>query len=238
MFGAFKCCGVGARMLRNGSPIGHGVSPGSLDALGVGDMYTSALICCGNLNWSQRRFLRGSGMFTGGPRNANAQFMIKEIESQLRQEKQKQVRDLQSDKENVKEQELRRFCRSLREHQSLLLTALPDLNENMGQQQEELLCEITKLIVEDAPAIVRVKSRKDETLLKEWIGVQRELRTIRRERLDEYKRKLEIAGQQALKEMETNLNKGMDLDDLDQAIEGALCSQAKAEYTQKSSHDN
>lgn len=38
---------------------------------------------------------------------------------------------------------------------------------------------------------------------------------------------------------EASLRKGMNLEDLDQAIEGALCSELKDEYSQqKSSHDN
>lgn len=46
-----------------------------------------------------------------------------------------------------------------------------------------------------------MKSRKDDILVKEWIGIQNELHTIKKDRIEEDKRKLQIAGQQALREM-------------------------------------
>jgi len=227
-------------MLRNGTtpPIGHGVS---LDPLIVMDGNAS-LLCCGNLNWSQRRFLRGNGHFSG-PRNVNALFIIREIERQINkqgtwngEESRNSDVEVGENASRCREEELRKYSRSLRGHQSLLLT-LPNLEENV--EQEKLLATISKIVMEDAPAIGRVKGQNDETLLREWIGIQKELRAIKLERLVDYKKKLQIAGEQALQEMETNLKKGMNLDDLDQAIEGALCSQAKAEYSQqKSSSDN
>lgn len=53
---------------------------------------------------------------------------------------------------------------------------------------------------------MRVKNRENENLLMEWLGIQKELRKIKNDRVEDDKRLLQIAGQQVLREMVRHLD--------------------------------
>lgn len=68
-------------------------------------------------------------------------------------------------------------------------------------ENQVVIADLCKLIVDNGQPTVRVKNGADEVLVKEWIGVQNELLAIRKDRVDEDRRKFNIAGAQALREM-------------------------------------
>lgn len=77
---------------------------------------------------------------------------------------------------------------------------LPSITES-GKGDNQIAADMYKIIIENGAPTVRVKNGKDDVLVKEWIGIQNELQIIKRDRIEEDKRKLQIAGQQALREM-------------------------------------
>ncbi|ODM88936.1 DNA-directed RNA polymerase subunit beta [Orchesella cincta] len=225
MIGAFKGCG--GRLIR-------GVQVLTLEQCSVhcGLGFNIGDYPFGGVNWSQKRFLRGQP--PSGPEISEG--------SGVSDQKQQEGTSIECASQDTEDKPqslsncvpIRKYCRSVRGHQTHLISSLPSSED---AQLEDLIGEISKLIVESAPASVRVKNRKHEELLTEWIGVQKEIRTVKQDRVEDDRKKLQIAGQQVLREM-ARLTKSINLDDLDQAIEGALCSQAKSDYGQQKWRDN
>ncbi|CAL8142426.1 unnamed protein product [Orchesella dallaii] len=228
MIGVIKGCGTG--MIRGVTPANAVLTlePSNVHYVLSYNSWDCAF--SNGLNWSQKRFFRGKS--PSDPQNGEGSDpkCIKH-DAKANESPRKQPQPLRSLSNHAV---TCKFSRSLRGHQAYLLSSLPN---PVDKPNLDLIEQISKLVVDNGPVVIRVKTRKHEDLLMEWIGIQREIITVKHDRIEDDRKRLQIAGQQVLREM-AKLTKAINLDDLDQAIEGALCSQAKTDYGQQKLRDN